>query len=313
MSALITIIMPAYNAEATIAESIVSVLKQTYREIELIVIDDGSSDGTADLVERVSDSRVVLLRNMRGGVSAARNRGLAAAKGDFIKYLDSDDLLDRFALERQIARLAAFDGLALCTSSWGRFYQSLGDLRFVEAGDWRDLDPMAFLELSLGGGGTMPVMTWLIPRALARKAGNWPVGAQLYEDTEYGTRLALGADRVLFCRDAWGYYRTKHSGSLSTTRDREAFRGGLVCLERICDLMLERENSPRVRRILANFCRHYSIRVTGVDADLARRGEAWVAELGGSNLEPSGGRLYMALSRAIGWKSALRLKRRLGR
>jgi glycosyltransferase involved in cell wall biosynthesis len=313
MPALVSIIMPAYNAASTIADSIASALGQTHREVELIVIDDGSRDATPDIVSGVRDSRIVLHRNNRQGVSAARNQGLKAAQGDCIKYLDSDDMLNDTALERQLARLAEFDGLALCTSSWGRYYHSLADLRFVRSADWQDLDPMSFLELSIGGGGTMPVMTWLIPQVLARKVGDWPVGAQLCEDTEYGTRLALGAERVLFCNEAWGYYRTKPSGSLSATRDAETFRHALACVERICDLILQGESSPRVRRMLANFCRRYTIQVTGIDSGLACRADALVAKFGGSSVEPSGGRLYMGLSRVLGWRTALSLKRRLGR
>ena len=105
-NALVSIIMPAYNSERYIEEAIKSVICQTYREWELLVIDDGSTDCTAALVEAVAlkDSRVKLVRlKFNQGVAAARNKGLELAKGRYIAFLDSDDLWLPQKLEKQIA------------------------------------------------------------------------------------------------------------------------------------------------------------------------------------------------------------------
>ena len=105
-NALVSIIMPAYNSERYIEEAIKSVICQTYKEWELFVIDDGSTDSTAALVEAVAlkDSRVKLVRlKFNQGVAAARNKGLELAKGRYIAFLDSDDLWLPQKLEKQIA------------------------------------------------------------------------------------------------------------------------------------------------------------------------------------------------------------------
>ena len=310
---VVSVIMPTWNAVETVAESIASVLDQTHQEIELIVVDDHSSDATCDVVANMKDSRVRLLHNTGKGVSAARNAGLAVAGGAFVKYLDSDDLLNRVAIERQLARMTEADELSLYTCAWGRFYHSLADLRHVEGRDWQDLPPLDFLELAIGGGGTMPVMTWLIPRELSDQVGLWSVGAQIHEDTEYLTRLALRSRRVLFCSGAWGYYRTKNAGSLSSTRDAATFQDSHHCVDRICRLLLELEDSPRTRKIISNYWRRTSIQLTGVNNELARRSELQVAVFGGSSIVPSGGPLFLGLSKLIGWQAALRLKRRINR
>lgn len=103
---MVSVIMPAYNVGAVIGGSIQSVLDQDYRELELIVIDDGSTDDTASVVQKLAqkDGRIRLLRQENGGVSAARNAGLAAAKGDFISFLDGDDLWEKDTLSRLMAR-----------------------------------------------------------------------------------------------------------------------------------------------------------------------------------------------------------------
>ena len=88
----VSVIMPAYNTEKYIRESINSVLAQTFTDFELIVVDDGSTDATVAIVQNYTDSRIRLIRQSHQGVSAARNMGLDAAKGDYITFLDSDDL-----------------------------------------------------------------------------------------------------------------------------------------------------------------------------------------------------------------------------
>jgi glycosyltransferase involved in cell wall biosynthesis len=310
---LVSVIMPSFNAASTIAESITSVLAQTHRQLELIVIDDGSTDGTAVVAAGTGDSRVKVVQTDRNGVSAARNRGLALAQGAFIKYLDSDDTINEVMLERQIARLLDSDDLCLCTSAWGRHFASRPDLQVVEAADWQDLDPISFLKLQLGGGGTMPVMTWLAPRALTDNVGAWPVGAQLYEDTEYLTRLALGARRILFCREARGYYRSGLTGSLSGKTDYKTLAVGLERTEHIAGLVLAHEDSPLTRRLLADFFRRYSIRALRTDSALVDRSEALVARYGGSGVLPSGGLPFALLQKLVGWRNAMSLKIRLGR
>lgn len=98
---LVSVIIPAYNRAGTIARSIDSVLVQTYRWIEVIVVDDGSTDHTDEVVETYGD-RVILIRQPNGGPSSARNTGAACAKGEIIAFLDSDDTWKPEKLERQV-------------------------------------------------------------------------------------------------------------------------------------------------------------------------------------------------------------------
>lgn len=102
---LISVIMPAYNSENTIGRAIESVLSQTYKNLELIVIDDNSTDKTAEIAESYSkaDSRVILLRNPRNlGVALSRNIGCRNAKGEFLAFIDSDDVWFEDKLDRQL-------------------------------------------------------------------------------------------------------------------------------------------------------------------------------------------------------------------
>lgn len=103
---LVTVTMPAYNSERWIGAAIDSVLSQTLRELELIVVDDASTDATPDIVAGVADARVTLVRLERNaGSAAARNRALAMARGEFVAMMDSDDVALPHWLARQVAFL----------------------------------------------------------------------------------------------------------------------------------------------------------------------------------------------------------------
>lgn len=124
MASLVSVIMPAYNAEKLISESIESVLLQTYTKFELIVIDDCSKDQTVEVVERfiLKDSRVKLVKNIKNkGVAEARNAGLDQAKGSIVAFLDCDDKWEENKLEKQLAIFDKNPDIDIVYSAYYRF------------------------------------------------------------------------------------------------------------------------------------------------------------------------------------------------
>lgn len=137
---LVTVVVPALNAREWIGETLTSIKKQTYpaEALEIIVVDDGSSDGTAEEArDALSDGGIAhtLLRNaVPAGPSAARNRGWRQARGEWIQFLDADDLLAPSKLERQLATIPSHDpSVALVYSSWARLV--------LEEGHWKEKWP----------------------------------------------------------------------------------------------------------------------------------------------------------------------------
>lgn len=124
MSNLISIIMPAYNASNTISESIQSVLDQTYQDFELIVVNDCSSDNTKEIVIHFleSDDRIKFIdKKINEGVAYARNAGLDCAEGEFVAFLDSDDVWCKNKLEKQIKLLIENIGVDITYTEYFRF------------------------------------------------------------------------------------------------------------------------------------------------------------------------------------------------
>ncbi|OYP33003.1 glycosyltransferase family 2 protein [Rhodopirellula sp. MGV] len=107
---LVSVVIPCYNAERFLKDCVTSVLEQTYASIEVILVDDGSKDRTAAVISELSaDQRVRGVSKTNGGAASARNTGMAASRGDFIAFLDSDDLWLHDKLEKQMQRFASAD------------------------------------------------------------------------------------------------------------------------------------------------------------------------------------------------------------
>jgi glycosyltransferase involved in cell wall biosynthesis len=122
----ISVIVPAYNAERTILETITSVLQQTFSDFELIVINDGSTDKTLELLNTVKDSRLKIFSYENGGESVARNRGISQATGEFMAFLDADDLWTPDKLELQLAALQQNPEVGVAYS-WAYYIDEKGE------------------------------------------------------------------------------------------------------------------------------------------------------------------------------------------
>jgi len=118
----VSCIVPAHNMVAYLGQAIDSALSQTYPDVEIVVMDDGSTDGTADFVRRNYGDRVVFLGQQRAGMAAARNRALRASTGEFVNLLDADDLWPPHRLATMVGALTAAPAWAGCVSLWRNFW-----------------------------------------------------------------------------------------------------------------------------------------------------------------------------------------------
>lgn len=183
----VTVIIPTYNRAATLPRAIDSVLRQTHADLELLVVDDGSTDDTPAVMESLNDPRIRFLRQPENrGVAAARNRGLRAARGDFIAFLDSDDEWLPDKLERQLARFAALP------EEVGLLYTGVETIaadghRSIQAPEARgDVYPQLLLRNKVHGGGSNA----MIRRCVIATVGFFDETLPAIEDYDYWLRVA---------------------------------------------------------------------------------------------------------------------------
>jgi glycosyltransferase involved in cell wall biosynthesis len=213
----ITVVIAAYNVARFIRQSVESTLAQSLSNIEVIVVDDGSTDDTQSILQTFSDHRLVLLRQENSGVSAARNVGLAVARSPYVFFLDADDILTRDALARMAAmldqmpeRIACFghhikiseDGEELSTRSYLRW-------KMLPAGDTlRNLIAKNFIS------GAICVRT-----EAARTVGGFNATLALGEDWEFWCRLAALGDFAAMPDDIILMYRQRFSSASYKLRE----------------------------------------------------------------------------------------------
>ncbi len=197
----VSVVIPTYNRRGHIARAIDCVLAQSVPVDEIVVVDDGSTDGTADLVEQRYGPQVRLFRRANAGVSAARNLGIRVSRGEWIGFLDSDDWWHPDKLKRQFEAIKFFGGIpSVCftDNSYGG-HPGMTMSRFEEVG-FLDSPPIGVLEDTLERiiSGQEPFFTssFLIRRALLNEVGGFDEVLTIREDTDILFRLCL---KTKFC------------------------------------------------------------------------------------------------------------------
>ena len=306
---LVSIVIPAFNAERWLAHAVKSALDQTWPWTEIVVVNDGSRDGTRAVAASFHSATVRVIDQANRGAAAARNRGFLESRGEFIQYLDADDLLDPRKIEVQMTRLTREEPSCVAAGSWGRFHEDPWAAQFVRERAWADLPPVDWLVCSWMGGGMMHPAAWLVPRDVIERAGPWDETLTLNDDGEFFCRALLRSRGVKFCGDARSYYRSGVAGTLSGSRSRVAYESAWRATEACRRHLLASEDSPRTRRAAADSFQRLAHQLHPTAPDLVRRAEARVRELGGSDLPCDGGPTFRLVRSVVGWKIARRLQR----
>ncbi|MBD2357541.1 glycosyltransferase family 2 protein [Tolypothrix sp. FACHB-123] len=305
MKPLVSILIPCYNSAPWLAATLESALEQTWENIEVLLVDDGSTDDSLEIAKKFEPCGVKVISQNNRGASAARNRALQEAQGDFIQYLDADDLLAPDKIERQVQLLNSDrNSNYIASGAWARFYKTPSEALFIPQPLWVDMSPVDWLICAWEGHWMMHPAAWLVPRKIADKAGFWSENLSLNDDGEYFVRILLSSQEVKFCKGAKSYYRSGNSNSLSGSKSRKAWESAFLALELSSNNLLLKDDSPRTRHACATVFQRFLYEVYPHVPYLQQKAEAKAKELGGSDLEPSGGLIFKLLSSFLGWKRA---------
>ena len=306
---LVSICVPCRNAAPYVEATLASLLAQSWRHLEVVVVDDGSTDDSVRRVEAIADPRVRLMRGRFGSAARARNVALGEARGELIKFMDADDLLSPDAVAAQVTRLEGrVDAVAM--AQWGRFYNNdLTTFELEQRSASADCDPIQWLVQAWADAEPMmQAGMYLIPRPLLERCGGWDEDLSLIDDFEFFTRLLCHAHHLLYTPEAILYYRSGLAGSLSTRRGRDAAQSAFDAITTACTQLLARRSDAAARRscanVMQNFVYSFYPQVPRLRAAMVER----IRTLGGSDLPPPGGPRFQLLRRFLGWKIAARLQ-----
>ena len=260
----VTVVVPAFNARSTIGKTLRSAQAQTYRNLEILVVDDGSTDDTVECVTSISpgDPRIRLIRQSNGGPSAARNAALAQASGEFVAPLDADDLWHPTKIQKQIEVFAANPGVGL-VYTWSRVINLEDRVRAAKLPLFaRGHVHSAMMAVNFIGGGSVP----LIRTDVLREVGGYDVALRnACEDFKLQLLIAERYEYDLVPEFLVGY--RWHPSQLSADF-AGMLRARRVVLREAC------RRNPSVPRLLARLSLAHSFRITGIQmvkkGDIAR-------------------------------------------
>lgn len=270
-SPTLSVIIPAYNREATIGRAIESVTGQTRQDFEIIVVDDASSDATVAAVEAIADARIRILRNPRNlGAAGARNAGVAEARGEWIAFQDSDDEWLPRKLEKQMARVLAAEGhvAVYCgLLTLGGLESREGErlsLRYVPDPSIRQVEGDILPPLL--AGNIVSTQTLVVRTEVIRSIGGFDLDLPAIEDWDFAIRLAQ-AGSIAFVDEP--LVQQRFSPNSLTRDDVRQLEARILVIEK------NREIFAREPRLLA---RQYRIIANGFRSrgDLAGA-RAWIA------------------------------------
>lgn len=305
---LVSICIPAYNCAEYILEALNCLCNQSYRNLEIIVVNDGSTDQTVDLILQLVDPRIMLVNTLNGGAAKARNIAYQHATGKFIIFFDADDYIGPDFVDHQLRKIS-MNKNAVVLSAWGRFYKN---------------DRHTFREVPLPAG-EMLVQDWInyywyncnpmtnpgraiMCKMLIEKAGLWNENLSLNDDLEFFTRVFLEADGIVFNPDALFYYRSGITG-LSTRKGSEANRSLFDSIEIATNLVLKKYTAnAAIRRSCANLWQGSIHLLYPYEKAMVKIAEEKIRALGGADLPYRSGGYTKFLAQVLGWKLTILVK-----
>lgn len=233
-SPLVSVIIPLHNAAPYIAECIESVLGQTYQDVEVIVVENCSTDNSLSVAKRYECEKVRVLISDIPNASAARNMGLREAKGEYIQFLDADDILPAEKITSQILLLAQYSSRAVCFCPW---YMIQGRSNRISQNVCHSYNNAvdALVELSLNESCIL-LHCYLTPISIIRDSGLWNETLTLSDDGDFFARVLANADELLFCNEVSVPYRDAPN-SLSKSISKTAIDSQIRSAISIADSM----------------------------------------------------------------------------
>jgi glycosyltransferase involved in cell wall biosynthesis len=308
MRPLVSILIPAYNSQEWIADTLRSALSQTWDRKEIIVVDDGSTDETLTIAQRFESRGVRIANQKNQGGSAARNKAFSLSQGDYVQWLDHDDLLAPDKIEKQVQVLEqAGSKRTLYSSRWGSFMFRPSRAVFVPTALWCDLSPAEYMLRKMEHNLFMQTSVWLVSRELCEAAGPWDTTMVSDDDGEYFCRVLLACDGIRFVGEASSYWRSSGTAQGSYIgRSQRKLEAQWRSMKMHIGYLRSLDDSPRSRAACVTYMKNWMNHFYPESTEIVRSAEELAQQLGGRLEIPRLSWKYDWIRALFGWRLARR-------
>lgn len=308
---LVSVLIPLYNAAPYIAETLDSLINQLYENIEVIIVDDGSTDNGGAIVKEYEKKypfiKYILSENK--GACHARNLAFRNSKGNYIQYLDADDYLssDKISKQVNLLKMQSDKTVAYC-----RFevFVSNSEATYSLTQLNKDYDkPVDWLIDSWNGKGMNAATIWLVPRKLIELAGDWNEEILKNQDGEFFTRVLLNADKILFVPDVIAYYRKDNPNSISTLIKENKILSQLKSIDLIVDYTLEKVDTSDVRSALVQLYYNLIYHYGNLYKEVLKQSRIRIKDMKTATPPRVGGSKFRMMQKVLGFNLAIKVKK----
>lgn len=301
---LVSICIPCYNASSYLVETLNSLLNQTHKNLEVIIVDDHSKDESIKIIKEFAtkDERIRIETAKNKGAAAARNQAYKQSNGNYIIFFDVDDWIPENFIETQLQVLQSDQEVVV--STWGRFYHN--DLSTITIDDSQVKTDLNFEQWILLYWINISHMTCpgriLIPRSLIDKSGQWDEDLSLNDDFTFYSRIFSNCSLIRYNANSVFYYRSGING-LSSKKGSVAYQSLYSSLIRsIKSAQSKLKTSKELNNCYANLLQNFIYEAYPYEPKLMKQAEQLIKTFGGSGLKfPAGGKTKI-LVKILGWK-----------
>ncbi|HTN00151.1 MAG TPA: glycosyltransferase [Pedobacter sp.] len=309
-SMLVSVCIPCYNSGQYLAETLNCLINQTYQNLEIIIIDDHSTDQSVKIIQAFvqKDRRINFEIAKNKGAAAARNQAYSLSKGRYIIFFDADDFIEENFIATQLKCLQSDQEVVV--STWGRFYHN--DLSTIVIDSSQMEMDLTFEDWISNYWGNSSNMTCpgrvLIARNLLEKSGLWDEELSLNDDFPFYTRIFSNSSLIRYNTNSLFYYRSGING-LSALKSESGYNSLYLSLMKGIKVAEEKfPNNKKIQLACANLLQNFIYEIYPSQPKLRANALTKIKTLGGSDFEfPAGGKTK-SLAAVIGWKLAKRLK-----
>ncbi len=309
---LVSVLIPLYNAEKYFNECMQSIINQTYKNIEVIIVDDGSTDNSLSIAKKYEKEyhniKVYTQNNI--GASAARNRAYTISKGDYIQYFDADDIMDKNKIYFQIEEMEKykFSPEISCIGKWYKFFNKISNKKDQQLSTYRTYDdPLKYLSECWRKSQCMIGTAWLIPREIHEKVGKWEESLSVHDDYLFFAKCEKKKKKIVFADKSIVYWRQDNKKSLSKNYSYEGMKSHLMVCQKLQELVKNKYHLYDTRESLAIEYSKFIYRAYPKYRELIEIAEQSLKDLGYEKPLPLPSRKFQITSKILGFYLAAKL------